>query len=390
MNVLFVNYSDFTSNSAVHIFNIANELVKCGIQCTVFVPSNKNSVSILGTHKFRCFDFEDFNVCGKCLFENDIPTIVHAWTPREIVRRFTDLLCESIGIPYLVHLEDNEEEIFRSTFRISPRIAKMIPNFLLNKISRPQYIYPGRYEEFLNNSSGITTIIDKLLELKPKHVPGLTIWPGFEQDLFYPMPPDIKFKRSIGIDDNGYNIVYSGNVHRANRKEVRNLYRAIAFLHQKGHSIRLIRTGRNFCRFLDRNLMKRSDIFLELGFVDRRQLPSVLSLADAFVQPGVPGAFNDYRFPSKLSEFFAMGKPVILPNTNVACSMIDHENCVFLDQGDYLDIACKIESLMLNKEYAKDIGQLGCKFAFENFNWRKSSFELYQFYLSVTSGGSGN
>ena len=38
MNVLFVNYHDFTSNSAIHIFNLANELTGLGVGCAVARP----------------------------------------------------------------------------------------------------------------------------------------------------------------------------------------------------------------------------------------------------------------------------------------------------------------------------------------------------------------
>ena len=54
-----------------------------------------------------------------------------------------------------------------------------------------------------------------------------------------------------------------------------------------------------------------------LGRVDRPFLIDLLKSADVFVQPGRPGPFNDYRLPSKLPEFMAVGRPIILPATNV-------------------------------------------------------------------------
>ena len=48
-----------------------------------------------------------------------------------------------------------------------------------------------------------------------------------------------------------------------------------------------------------------------LGFIeDRHRIADILCLADVLIQPGRPDPFNDLRFPSKLPEFFAMGKPV--------------------------------------------------------------------------------
>ena len=57
MNVVFVNYYDFTSNSAVHIFNLANELVSMGAGCAVAVPDDPATVEQIGTHRFQALDF---------------------------------------------------------------------------------------------------------------------------------------------------------------------------------------------------------------------------------------------------------------------------------------------------------------------------------------------
>ena len=56
---------------------------------------------------------------------------------------------------------------------------------------------------------------------------------------------------------------------------------------------------------------------IELGAVGWREIPGYLALADAFVQPGGPDDFNRYRLPSKLPEFLAMGRPVMLPHCNI-------------------------------------------------------------------------
>ena len=59
MNVLFVNYQDFTSNSAVHIFNLANELVGLGAGCAVGVPGDPATIELLGTPQFQALGFND-------------------------------------------------------------------------------------------------------------------------------------------------------------------------------------------------------------------------------------------------------------------------------------------------------------------------------------------
>ena len=58
MNVLFVNYHDFTANSAVHICNLAAELVESGVGCAVAVPGDPATVELLGEQPFQTLDFD--------------------------------------------------------------------------------------------------------------------------------------------------------------------------------------------------------------------------------------------------------------------------------------------------------------------------------------------
>ena len=77
-----------------------------------------------------------------------------------------------------------------------------------------------------------------------------------------------------------------------------------------------------------------------------REVPGYLALADAYVQPGAPDDFNRYRLPSKLPEFLAMGRPVILPACNLGDELADGEDALLLREGDALEIAARIEQLL--------------------------------------------
>ena len=77
---------------------------------------------------------------------------------------------------------------------------------------------------------------------------------------------------------------------------------------------------------------------LDLGFVSRDRLWDLLAAADVLVQPGGPSPFNDYRFPSKLPDFLACGKPVVLPATNIGRHLADGEEALLLRRGDAAEI----------------------------------------------------
>jgi glycosyltransferase involved in cell wall biosynthesis len=125
---------------------------------------------------------------------------------------------------------------------------------------------------------------------------------------------------------------------------------------------------------------KMKEVVIELGVRPRSELPSILSLADVLVQPGGPDAFNDYRFPSKLPEFLASGRPVMLPRTNIGRHLQDEAECILLEQGDALEIARKLEPLLLDEGRRRRIGAAGRAFALEQLSWPKAARDLLTFY----------
>ncbi|MDQ0115230.1 glycosyltransferase family 4 protein [Paenibacillus harenae] len=383
MNVLFVNYFDFSSNSAIHIFNFANHLADLRVDCGVCVPDNKQSVELIGKPRFKVYDFVDFRARTIHFRDGRPADLVHAWTPREIVRTTATQMTEYYGCKYIVHLEDNEEAIVASNLGVDYNKLVLLPEKVLDRMIDQLLSHPTRYKRFVQRADGVTAIIDKLLAFKSENQSSKVIWPGFESDLFEPLPINIALKRSLGIAETDFVIVYTGNVHHSNWQEVRSLYLAVAALNRDGFSVKLIRTGRNFVDFEDEALHSYRHCFVELGFVDRGMLPRLTSLADVFVQPGSPDIFNDYRFPSKLPEFFAMGKPVILPHTNIGRYMKDRDNCLLLYKGDAIEIYEKLIYLIANNEVRDAIGRSGRAFALANFSWEKSAKALHDFYLQV-------
>ena len=248
-------------------------------------------------------------------------------------------------------------------------------------ISPPQFLsHPHRYKEFLGKARGITVLVDTLREFCPSNMLSEVIWPGYEVEMDWAIQPDTRLRKKLGIGLDNRVIVYTGNVHSANRKEVFSLYLAVGLLNQRGITTRIVRTGKNFIPLFDESLEVLKDFSINLGHVKRRELPAILSLADALVQPGRADKFNNYRFPSKLPEYLASGKPVLLPATNIGCYLKDGEECILLQQGHALEISQKLELLWQDKVLGKKIGDAGRKFAERNLRWDQSAEKLHSFY----------
>jgi glycosyltransferase involved in cell wall biosynthesis len=309
--------------------------------------------------------------------------LVHAWTPRQLMAETTRRLCTAHGCPYVVHLEDNEHVVAAAHLGLSVEElltrANADPNFDV-----PDHLsHPVDMRNFLESAAGVTVLMDRLLEFKPSRLPGLEIWPAAEDVLFYPQETDPALRASLGIRDSAKVLTYHGNVHRANAAEVCSLYLAVGALARDGVDVVLVRLGEDYSEFLPMNLPEIQHFVVKLPFQPRKEIPRYLALADVFVQPGRADDFNNYRFPSKLPEFFAMGRPVILPATNIGLKVKPGEEALLLHRGDALEIAEALRRVLSDTSLLVRLGAGARRFYERTLNWDKSAKSLRCFYERV-------
>lgn len=377
-NILFVLYNDFQSNSALHVHNFANQLTLMGYDCAVAVPQN---IETADSHKERLYavtQFDQIDLLGKCFYNGCGPDIVHAWTPREVVRKYCDSLRQRYDFALLIHLEDNEEHILES----------YLGHFPTEQIRRqieipPGFSHPVHYHEFLARAQGITVIMERLKEFCPPNIPVQTVWPGVDTTLFTPGPPDLELMTRLSIPINTTVLCYTGNVHLTNQVEVRSLYLAVALLNRQGHPTTLVRTGLDFCPFLGADDYWARQYSVELGYVEHSLIPALLNLSHVLVQPGKAGAFNDYRFPSKLPEFLAMGKPVVLPASNLAQYLRSGEEALVLPKVDALQIVAAVQQICDDPALAARLGEGAIRFVRQHLDWKRNTEKLLTFYNKI-------
>lgn len=380
-NILFVLYHDFSANSAVHVHNFANELAALGHSTAVAIPQDKDIGSGLGPQHYPVLRFD--RVAGdwsRVFADGRPPEIVHAWTPRENVRLFCEKLAGFCDFSLFVHLEDNEELI------LEVNLGVPFDQLLRSDAETPPNLsHPRNYRAFLASAAGVTMIMDRLEQFVPPRLPKLVVWPGADETLFYPRKRDPVLLERFGITPDTLVLCYTGNVHSANASDVRSLYLAAAILDREGTPTRLLRTGRDFCPFLGPDEEWGRWISVELGHVPYREIPDILSLADVLIQPGGNNAFNEFRLPGKLPEFFAMGRPVIVPRTNLGRFLRAGEDAWVLEKVDALGIVDAMLQLRDNKPLSDRLAAGAVAFGREHFNWKKNAGTLADFYEEITA-----
>ncbi len=376
-NILMVSHSDFPANSAVHVHHFANELVKQGFDCIVAVPHNKGSIATMTNNLYQVTQYDEIDEIESLFNNQQPPDLVHGWTPREHVRIYCNALAAKYQFKLIVHLEDSEESVIQRFLNLPlGEIVGENENLIPYNLSHPR-----KYQEFLNTCDGVTVIIDSLNDFVHKSLPTLTLFPGVDTNKFFPRPKNQELINKLKIPVNATILSYTGNVHLANQAEVRCLYLAVGKRNLGGKPTILIRTGiDNNLQFLAEDELWVKEYIIELGWVDLQEIPDILALADILVQPGESDDFNDYRFPSKIPEFLAMGKPVILPKTNIASHLQHLENAFILPIVNQETLPDAIDFLMDNPEMAEKIATGGLKFAHNHLNWVKSTNKLINFY----------
>lgn len=374
MNVAFISHCDFNGNSAMHIFSVANVLTGMGVDCVVCVPNDARTIETHGKPEFKVVAYSNAMASGLVFKNQRGPDLVHAWTPRELVRKLTERLVEMYACPYIVHLEDNEEIIVETELggRRFRDLAEL-PLRELDVLIPEHRTHPLRSKSFLQNAAAITALMDRLLEFKPQALPSVVFWPGFDEMFLTLQSPSADLISRTGLEPGERALVYNGNVHQTNAREVRSLFLAVQALRRAGVPVRLLKTGWNHVD--DKSWIHEaveSGAVADLGFLPRAELPGLLSLASVLVQPGRSDRFNDYRFPSKLPEFLISGKPVVLPAANVGRFLRDDIDAVLLHYGNAVEIAQKVERLLADGEAAGRIGEAGRAFAVRRLSWAKN------------------
>jgi glycosyltransferase involved in cell wall biosynthesis len=391
LNVLFITDS-FSGNDGRRIAGFANKLATRGHRAIVCADGDHRAAADFGKPWFQTLSRDDVQsnpdiVTGALGKDPDrASTVVHCWTPRENVRRAAASLIERFGFSYLIHLEDDEDVVARP--QVGLNSGKRASLSVRDRNAQMPYLlsHSLHTKQFMANAAGVTVAVDALRVLVPDEVAVRRLEPGVDFTQFASLDPSLqkKLRADLGVPSDAALVVYPGNMHGANAREVFSLYTAIHVLNRRGLKVHLIRTGTDQGSGFDisfKNLRER--YVTELGFVERRRFMQVLRLADFVVQPGAPGGGNDYRLPSKLTEFFALGCPVVLPAANIGLRLRDRIDALLLRRGDGIEIADRVSEILHDKMLAECLGRNARRFAAENFNWSRSADHLEAFYRDV-------
>jgi glycosyltransferase involved in cell wall biosynthesis len=376
---VFVSYGTFDCNSAGHIAGFARELKAAGLEVAVCARQPVEKAYAFGPPPFEFFSLDGLILDpeGVLGFDGSLDpatTMMIGWTPRKAVRRALGRAVAQTGVPYILHFEDNEELLSELSAAEAGEDEAAKAALEAERSAR---------QTLLMGARGATIIERRLKELLPENLPSVVLEPGVDFEVFAaPLPPRRRdtLLRALGAPPGCSVIVYPGHVHRANQGEMAELYRAIKRLRDAGRPVVLIKTGLGEGRLDDLLDFPRAEAgVIEAGLLDRAFLVELIKCADLFVQPGAPGPFNDYRLPSKLPEFMAVGRPIVLPRSNVGLRLRDGEDALLLETGSAEEIAGKVTRILDDAELGARLSRNAQAFARKTYVWPRQGEKLLDF-----------
>ncbi len=117
-----------------------------------------------------------------------------------------------------------------------------------------------------------------------------------------------------------------------------------------------------------------------MGAVSRSEIPSKLSFGDIMALPRASGTFSKAGFPTKLGEYLATGKPVVVTATgDISEYLKDNETAYLVSSDDVDAFAKRLRHVMSHKEESAEVGRCGRDLAIREFDSYLQSIRLLSF-----------
>jgi glycosyltransferase involved in cell wall biosynthesis len=119
---------------------------------------------------------------------------------------------------------------------------------------------------------------------------------------------------------------------------------------------------------------------VQTGLLSRSDLNAALCASDLHILPLKDTLANRARFPGKLGDYLASGRPVITNPVGDAAAIVERHELGVLAAPDPESMAARMAELLGNRERCRILGQRARRYAVEEFSWQALSRRLIDRY----------
>ena len=234
-------------------------------------------------------------------------------------------------------------------------------------------------ERELHLLDGFTAVSEALVRrMERRGRPAALLLGGVDTDLFRAAPTDAGDRITIG---------YAGSFRSYHG--IDDLVTATALLVARGEPVRLLMIGD-----VDRAPELRRRVERELGGaatlrppVDQRRIPEMLASCDILVVPRRAGRAAEHNYPSKLSEYLAMGRAVVVTDVGQAGRLADAGDIALkVPAGEPEALADALSSLRDPGRRAR-LAERARAYAVDQLAWHRVAERLEAFLRRIVQPG---
>jgi glycosyltransferase involved in cell wall biosynthesis len=206
------------------------------------------------------------------------------------------------------------------------------------------------------------------------------------------IPMTVEFERFENVKKNnkGDYLAYCGDLNPKDGIEI--LIKSFKIVSEKYPLLKLLIIGDNKNNSIIDSIksllhkLKIDDRVILTGRVSRDDMPDLLCNAIALCLSRPSSIQAHGGFPTKLGEYLATGKPVIVTSVGeIPIYLTDGDNALIAEPDNVDHFASKIDIVLSNQDKAKEIGMKGKEVAINNFNYKFQSMMVINFIKKIQS-----
>jgi glycosyltransferase involved in cell wall biosynthesis len=243
----------------------------------------------------------------------------------------------------------------------------------------------SRFVEFdlRRSADGVTAISRNLLDFAVAH--GVApervslVEGGADVDAITPLPK-IKAREKLGLPAGARIVGFMGTFQRDLDIVIKSL--SLLKHHLPDAYLLVIGTPFPWARQTarDHGIAER---YLEAGRCSDELLPYYLASTDVLALPLKDNLFNQTRWPNKIGEYLACGRPVVVSDVGNVASLVREYGTGLTAQDDAGDFSRQLMTLLSDPTLAQEMGQRARQLACGSYSWALQAEKLEDFYYRI-------
>jgi glycosyltransferase involved in cell wall biosynthesis len=387
MRICYTNFSDLNEPSTLNIFYLGEELAKLGHEITMLLP--RQGIRYI-SHSKRVnlvyFDIISSPREAKVASQAIIQTLVALRQRFDIIHSVKPLIQSALPAITAGTFKNTIKVLYWDDYEafgqhLSPK-SNVFYNALIGGLER----------EFLKMFDGIICVSPFLAEIAKSFHPDSKVYlmqNGFSKELFSVRVSPERIKKKLNIKRSDKIVMYAGGLKHS--EDIDLVIRAMPYVLEELPNTKLVISGRGPARDdlvrLSKEIgLSHSVIFTWVPF--HEQVPELLSAADVLTIPLRDRIFNRARFPNRIPEYMAAGKPIVTNKVGVANIIFkDGYNAIVVDSEDPKEFAHGIIRALIDDEEARKIGERAREYAWDYLTWDKIAQGIESFYVALLKEG---